>query len=290
MKMNPAMTAGARSPEKQHGKNRNPHCRPGAAGISAAIYTARAGFNSLVLGMEPKVAGDYLIDNYFGFPEAITGKELIERGMRQAKKFGVTMVHERALSIHYEVDAGISVTTDKREIDSCAVILATGIERKKPEIRNVSEYEGRGVSYCVSCDGYFFKDKQIMVVGEGNYAANQALELLAYSHSVRICTMGEKPAMNPDFMKKLNAASIPVMEQKISALKGGKTLSHIILDSGADIPVDGIFVAWVMRHQTTLQGASASSLTAISSRWTTSRKPTCREYSPPGIAPGTFCR
>ncbi len=165
----------------------------GPAGISAAIYTARAGLATLVLGMEPKVAGNYRIDNYFGFPEAITGKELIERGMRQAEKFGVTIMRERALSMHYEDNAGINVKTDKREIGSCAVILATGIERKKPVIKSLSEYEGRGVSYCVSCDGYFFKDKRILVIGEGDYAANQALELLEYSQSVRICTMGKNP-------------------------------------------------------------------------------------------------
>jgi thioredoxin reductase (NADPH) len=215
----------------------------GPAGLSAALYTARAGIATLLIGMEPKVAGDYRIDNYFGFPEAITGKELIERGTRQAEQFGVTIMRERALSMHYNDNAGYNVKTDRREINSCAVILATGIERKKPALKNLSEYEGRGVSYCVSCDGYFFKDKRIMVIGEGNYAANQALELLAYSHAVRICTMGEKPAINADFMKQLAAASIPVMEQKLSMLKGGKNLSHVVLDSGEELPVDGIFVA-----------------------------------------------
>jgi thioredoxin reductase (NADPH) len=215
----------------------------GPAGISAAIYTARAGLDSLVIGMEPKVAGDYIIDNYFGFPDAITGKELIERGKRQAEKFGVRILHERALSMHYEVNTFMSIKTETREINSCAVILATGIERKKPGISNLSEFEGRGVSYCVSCDGYFFRDKPIIVIGDGNYAANQALELLEYSHDVRICTMGEKPAMNADFIKQLDAASIPVMELKISMLKGGKNLSHVVLDSGIEVRVDGLFVA-----------------------------------------------
>jgi len=215
----------------------------GPAGLSAAIYTARAGLATLVLGTEPKVAGDYSIDNYFGFPDAISGKELIGRGVSQAKKFGVAIEHERVLGIHFADAGGYNVVTDRRELYACSVILATGIERKKPPIANLAEFEGRGVSYCVSCDGYFFKNKNIMVAGEGNYAANQAIELLGYSPSVRMCTLGRKPAMNEEFAASISKAGIPVIRHTITALRGEARLTGAVLDTGETLDVDGLFVA-----------------------------------------------
>jgi thioredoxin reductase (NADPH) len=215
----------------------------GPAGLSAAIYTARAGLATMVLGTEPKVAGDYSIDNYFGFPDTISGRDLIERGVSQAKKFGVVIEHERVLSIHYGDTGGYTVTTDKRELSACSILLATGIERTKPAIRNLSDFEGRGVSYCVSCDGFFFKNRNILVAGEGNYAANQAIELLEYSPSVQICTLGKKPAMNTEFAGSILKAGIPVIEKNITALRGDGRLAGVVLDSGETLDVDGLFVA-----------------------------------------------
>jgi thioredoxin reductase (NADPH) len=215
----------------------------GPAGLSAAIYTARAGLSTLVLGSDPKVAGDYIIDNYFGFPETITGKELIDRGVAQAKKFGVAVENERVLGIHPDDNETYVVRTDRREINSCAVILATGVERRRPAITNLDVYEGRGVSYCVSCDGYFFRNKRILVIGEGNYAANQALELLQYSPSVSICTMGRPVTINQEFMKHITAAGIPFIINPIAMLKGEGRLTHVTFDSGEERETDGLFIA-----------------------------------------------
>ena len=215
----------------------------GPAGLSAAIYTARAGIATLILGSEPKVAGNYSIDNYFGFPEAITGKELVDRGVIQAKKFGAAIERERVLGIHAGDNGSFIVKTDKREIIACSVILATGIERRVPNIKNIAEFEGRGVSYCVSCDGFFFKNKKIMVLGEGNYVANQALELLHYSTAVTICSMGKPLAMSPEFVRQIHSAGIPVIEKNISMLKGDARLTHVVFESGDEIQTDGIFVA-----------------------------------------------
>jgi len=215
----------------------------GPAGLSAAIYTARAGVATLIVGSEPKVAGNYSIDNYFGFPETITGKDLIERGVEQAKKFGVAIERERVLGIHPGEDGAFAVKTDTRTITACSIILATGIERKMPDIKNLAQFEGRGVSYCVSCDGYFFRNKTILVVGEGNYAANQALELLHYSPAVTICSMGKALTMNSGFMNQVRDAGIPVIENKITLLKGGARLEGVVCESGEELETDGLFVA-----------------------------------------------
>ncbi|HNW26932.1 MAG TPA: NAD(P)/FAD-dependent oxidoreductase [Spirochaetota bacterium] len=215
----------------------------GPAGLSAAIYSARAGLSTLVLGSDPKVAGDYGIDNYFGFPETITGKELIARGEAQARKFGASLAEERALGIHPGDRETFVVRTDRREITACAVILATGVERRRPAIRNLDDYEGRGVSYCVSCDGYFFRNRRIMVVGEGNYAANQAVELLHYSPTVSICTMGKPVAINPEFMDRIARAGIPFIDSPIVMLKGDGRLTHVSLATGEERETDGLFIA-----------------------------------------------
>ncbi len=106
----------------------------GPAGLSAAIYTARAGMRTLIVGCAPKVAGDYEIDNYFGFTETITGKDLIERGRAQAAKFGVEMRCDRVLSIHQNGDQKFVAKTEEDEIEATALILATGVSRVRPGI------------------------------------------------------------------------------------------------------------------------------------------------------------
>jgi len=215
----------------------------GPAGLSAAIYTARAGMDTLALGCEPKVAGDYDIDNYFGFPETITGKELIDRGLRQAQRFGAKIECERVLDIHHGDGDGFVVKTIRREIKAKAVVIAAGVARIRPGIDNLADYEGKGASYCVSCDGFFFRNKKVIALGEGNYAANQALALTNFTSDIAIYTQGKASAINGDFTAQLEEASIPIINQKIVSLKGENGLEAAVLENGETIPVDGLFVA-----------------------------------------------
>ncbi len=216
----------------------------GPAGLSAAIYTARAGMKTMVLGCAPKVAGDYDIDNYFGFDETISGRELVERGTRQAQRFGVEVTCDRVLGVHHLGDQGrFHVRSEQGEYQAWAVILSTGVARVRPGIENLSDYEGKGVSYCVSCDGFFFRQKQVMVLGEGNFAANQALELLHYTPEVRICTQGKALNMGEEFQDKLRQAGIPILEKKIVRLEGEDGLSSVRYVDDEQDNVDGLFIA-----------------------------------------------
>jgi len=215
----------------------------GPAGLSAAIYTSRAGMDTLVLGCDPKIAGDYDIDNYFGFEETITGRELMERGRKQASRFGAKLRCEKVLSVHHGEQGGFEVKTDKGGYRACAVILATGASRVRPKIPGLSDYEGKGVSYCVSCDGYFFRNKPVVVAGEGLFAANQALELLNYTPSVSICTLGKEPSVPPGFMERLDAAGVAVIRETITALSGSPALESVTLSGGRTIPAEGLFIA-----------------------------------------------
>ncbi len=216
----------------------------GPAGLSAAIYTSRAGMRTLILGCEPKVAGDYDIDNYFGFPETISGKELIARGCRQAQRFGTQLRCDRALAIHPTDDGRFSVTTESGEtIQSCAVILATGVTRVKPGVNNISDYEGKGVSYCVSCDGFFFRNKKVMVLGEAIFAANQAMELTQYTPDVIICTQSRQPSMTEAFLQRLEETGIELRNAQVVSLEGHPGLERVVFADGSKETVDGLFVA-----------------------------------------------
>ena len=209
----------------------------GPAGLSAAIYTARAGMNTVVAGCEPKIAGDYDIDNYFGFPETISGRELIARGMHQAERFGARLVCQRVLTVHMAEDGSFVCKTDQGEYAAEAVVIAAGVNRVRPGIANIAEYEGKGVSYCVSCDGFFYRGHKVIVVGEGNYAANQALELTNFTSDVGIFTQGKTAEMGDGFAEKLAAAGIVVSTKKIVRLSGQPALSAAILEDATEIPM-----------------------------------------------------
>lgn len=215
----------------------------GPAGLSAAIYTSRAGIGTVILGCEPKVAGEYDIDNYFGFPDTISGKDLIDRGLKQALRFGSSVTCDRVLSIHYDDSGKFILKTESGEYLACCVILATGVSRKKPDVPGLEKYEGRGISYCVSCDGFFFKGKNVLVAGEGLYAANQALELVNYTPFVSICTLGRKSEISGSFMSSLDELKIPVMEKKISSLSGEPNLEKVRFSDGTEMAATGIFIA-----------------------------------------------
>lgn len=215
----------------------------GPAGLSAAIYTSRAGVGTLVAGGEPKIAGDYDIDNYFGFVETISGRDLMERGRRQAERFGAILRREKVLGVHHGDQGGFVVKTDKHEYEACSVILATGVSRSKPKIAGLAAYEGKGVSYCVSCDGYFYRGRPVVVAGEGVFAANQALELLNYTPDVRIVTLGKTPDIPAEFAARLKDAGIEVAQQSITALSGEPALSALTLNDGSVIQADGLFLA-----------------------------------------------
>jgi len=215
----------------------------GPAGLSAAIYTARADVDTLVLGCDPKVAGDYEIDNYFGFEESISGRDLMDRGRRQAARFGAEIRCETVLGVHFGDPQRFAVKTAQGEYLASALVLATGVSRNRPKFAGLADYEGKGVSYCVSCDGYFCRNKRVVVAGEGIFAANQALELLTYTPNVTICTLGKEPTIPAEFLARLKAAGINILTDAITGLNGERGLSSITLGNGKTLEAEALFIA-----------------------------------------------
>ncbi|MBN1160111.1 MAG: FAD-dependent oxidoreductase [Candidatus Diapherotrites archaeon] len=213
----------------------------GPAGLTAAVYAGRAGLKTLVLGKEPLVWKSEKIENYLGFPEGISGQELLEKGREQAEKYGAEFVDELAISVLKAEN--FTVKTSSKEFESKAIIISTGVSFKLSGIDNEADFVGQGVSYCVTCDGFFFRKKKVCVVGSEDYAANEALELHEISQDVTIFTQSNEPNFSEEMKKKLDAHSITVDTHKIKLLKGNPLVSHIILETGEEIEMNGVFVA-----------------------------------------------
>jgi thioredoxin reductase (NADPH) len=160
----------------------------GPAGLAAALYAARAELAPVVIsGIElgGQVSLTYSIENYPGFPEGVGGAELGELFQKQAERFGTRIEFDTA----YKVDLSkrpFTVVTDNGEIQTDALIIATGASPIHLNIPGESDYTGKGTSYCATCDGWFFKDKKVVVVGGGDSALEEGLFLTRYASSVTV--------------------------------------------------------------------------------------------------------
>ncbi len=160
----------------------------GPTGYSAALYAARAELQPVVLtGMQlgGQAALTYTIENYPGFPEGVGGAQLGELFQKQAEHFGALTEFDLANSVDLS-ERPFKVTTDSGEYLADVLIVGTGASPNHLEIPGEIELTGRGVSYCATCDGWFFKDKRVVVVGGGDSALEEALFITRYASSVTI--------------------------------------------------------------------------------------------------------
>lgn len=207
----------------------------GPAGISAALYTTRAGIDTVIIGKDHGALGKAAeIENYYGFSQPISGKALIDNGILGAKRLGARIISDEVLGLSY-LDSFV-VATKEKDYHADSVIIATGTARSTPKISGMKEFEGRGVSYCAVCDAFFHKGKDVAVLGDGEYALHEALELLPTSKSVTLLTNGKQPsALIPE--------NIKVNTNSVDSLKGKNTLDSIIFQDGTSLSVSGLFVA-----------------------------------------------
>ncbi|OHB93818.1 MAG: thioredoxin-disulfide reductase, partial [Planctomycetes bacterium RIFCSPHIGHO2_12_39_6] len=160
----------------------------GPAALSAAIYTCRALLKTVILEKRyvgGQLLGTELIENYPGFPDVISGVDLTQRMEAQAKRFGLEIKYEEVSKLEL-IDGLKIVTTDTDKYASHMVILASGADPKKLGIPGEEEFYGRGVSYCATCDGAFFRNKDVAVVGGGDSALTEAIFLTKYARTVQI--------------------------------------------------------------------------------------------------------
>ena len=211
----------------------------GPAGISASLYAVRANKKVLVLyDDKSSLEKTDKIENYYGFENGISEKDLYKSGIKQAENIGVEVKKEEVIKIEMisENDYNFLVNTSNDIYKSKVVILATGNKKNKPKITGIEKFEGKGISYCAICDGFFYRNKNVAVIGSGNYAISETNDLINIAKDITILTDGEKA---PDF----RADNVKVETRGIKEIKGNDKVEEIELTDGTDLKVDGIFIA-----------------------------------------------
>ena len=225
----------------------------GPAGWTAAIYTARAGFEPLVVAGALEAGGALMntteVENFPGWPDGIMGPDLMDKFQAQAQKFGASVEYEDATELRLEGDVK-TVVTDSSTYKAKAVILALGSAYRKLGLEGERLYSGKGVSYCATCDGFFFKDKEIAVVGGGDSALTEALFLTRFGSRVHLIHRRDQFRASKVLADRV--AADPKIEihwnKTVSELSGGETLESATLADTVTgetsvLPVAGLFVA-----------------------------------------------
>lgn len=211
----------------------------GPAGISAALYAARANMDPLVInnGIGALEKAEK-IENYYGLERPLSGAELFDRGIEQAKALGIRIKEAQMLGVRGFMPFEVVTTEGNFETES--IIFATGSKRMRPPIPGIAEMEGKGVSYCAVCDAFFYRGKDVAVLGNGDYALHEAHELSSVVNKVTIFTDGKEPAFSTE-------ADVPVNTSKIKSIEGDDLVTGIRLaGEGEEIKeeaVSGVFVA-----------------------------------------------
>ena len=223
----------------------------GPAGLTAAIYAERSGLNTVVLeknNIGGQVAITPVVENYPGFTR-IGGKTLMDMMAQQAIQY--TEIHEGEEVLDaLKRGERFEIKTNRATYKAKAILIASGAESKKLDVPGEREFQGKGVSYCASCDGYFFKDgKKVIVVGGGNTAATEALYLKNIGVDVTIVHRRDKLRAELFLQESLATNHIPVLwNSLVKEIKGEKFVTHVVIEdmSGKTtktLPVDGIFIA-----------------------------------------------
>jgi thioredoxin reductase (NADPH) len=223
----------------------------GPAGLSAALYAARAELEPVVLtGMElgGQAGLTHIIENYPGFPEGVGGPELGELFQKQAERFGAKVEFDTAVSVDLS-SRPFHVKTENGEYLAETLIIGTGARPNHLEIPGEYEYTGKGVSYCATCDGWFFKDKRVVVVGGGDSALEEGLFLTRFASSVTI--VHRRDALRAGKILQKRAFDNPkvsfIWNSVVTAAVGGSKLEHLKLknvETGEEstLEADGLFI------------------------------------------------
>jgi thioredoxin reductase (NADPH) len=223
----------------------------GPAGLSAALYAARADLEPVVLtGMEHggQVSLTYVVENYPGFPDGVGGQELVELFQKQAERFGARVEFDSASEVDLSQQP-FRVKTYNKEYFAETVIVATGATPRHLNIPGETELTGRGVSYCATCDGWFFKEKDVIVVGGGDSALEESIFLTRYAKSITVVhrrdelragAILQKRAMGNPKIKFLYDTVVTeiIGKEAVQAVR----LKNVVTNEECERPTDGVFI------------------------------------------------
>ena len=223
----------------------------GPAGFAAALYAARANLEPVVLtGMElgGQVSLTNTVENYPGFPDGVGGQELVDLFQKQAERFGARVEYDTATEVDLSQQP-FFIRTYNGEYQAETLIISTGAQATQLDVPGEKEFTGRGVSYCATCDGWFFKDKDVVVVGGGDSAIEESLFLTRYAKSVTI--IHRRDNLRAGIILQKRAFDHPkikfVWNTAITEIVGDKTvekvrLKNLLTEETSEHSTDGVFI------------------------------------------------
>ena len=226
----------------------------GPAGYTAAIYTARAGLNPLLIASSVEAGGELMktteVENFPGFPDGLQGPELMANLQAQAERFGTEVLLDDVVEVDLRGDVKIVKTGAGETFEAKTVILSTGAAYRELGIDREKELSGHGVSWCATCDGFFFREKTIAVVGGGDSAMEEANFLTRFASKVYVIV--RRDSLKASKIMQDRALANPKIEfiwnSEVAELKGEKQLSGVELRNTVDgtlknLDLDGLFIA-----------------------------------------------
>ncbi len=217
----------------------------GPAGLSAALYAARYKMNILVIGKEPGGTANEAakIENWIGTP-GLSGVELMERFVDHVKEYDVEIKTKEVVETKKEGEVFKVKTKDGEEFEAETLLLAMGLKRRKLDVEGADKFEGRGVSYCFTCDAPLYRDVKVGVVGGSDSAAQAALMLSKYASKVYVIYRRKPMRCEPKLLDKIEADDKIelVYEANVKKIKGDENVEEVELDTGDSIPLEGLFI------------------------------------------------
>ncbi|MGW0816972.1 thioredoxin-disulfide reductase [Streptomyces viridiviolaceus] len=226
----------------------------GPAGYTAAVYAARANLKPLLIASAVEAGGELMntteVENFPGFPEGVMGPDLMDKMQRQAEKFGTEILFEDAASVDLSGDVKRVTLASGEQHEALAVIFATGSAYRKLGLADEERLSGRGVSWCATCDGFFFRGRTVAVVGGGDSAMEEATFLSRFAekvyvihrrNSLRASKIMQERAFADDKIEFVWNAEVDTIhgEDKVT----GVTLSDTVTGEKRDLKLEGLFVA-----------------------------------------------
>ena len=226
----------------------------GPAGYTAAIYTARAGLKPLMIASSVEPGGELMktteVENFPGFPNGLMGPDLMYAMQEQAERFGTEVLMDDVVEVELDGDVKKVKTGSGETYEARAVIMATGAAYRELGLPREKELSGHGVSWCATCDGFFFREKTIAVVGGGDSAMEEAMFLTRFADKVYLIhrrdsfkaskTMVDRVLENPKIEVLYNSA---VAEIKGEAKVEGVVLENTVDGTKRDLEISGLFIA-----------------------------------------------
>jgi thioredoxin reductase (NADPH) len=224
----------------------------GPAGLTAALYTARANLEPVVISgsqLGGQISITYEVENYPGFPEGSTGPELVERMQKQAERFGARLIVDEVVEVDFAKGPPFRLKTYSEQYEAEAVVIATGASPRRLGVPGEEQMVGKGVSFCATCDGFFFRDKKVVVVGGGDSALEEGLFLTRFATQVRVVhrrdalRAGETLKRRALANEKMSFVWDTVVEEivgngKVEAVR----LRNLKTGATEHTPADGVFI------------------------------------------------